>query len=446
MKINNAKILKFSLFLVVIMAFSGVCGAASIAVPGGVAAASSSSLPTSASLKVNSAVQAFAAPQTGPALSIPSSIPALPNSVVTVPVQFTSNGNKISSMVFSIDYDQTWLYLDPNPGAITISLPPGFNSWCEPDTGDLNGEIDCVVFFLGNPIQTVPDGVFMNVKLRTLNPANSVLARAGFSANSLPTSFGDEFGGSVAGSTVDGSVLIQVGGPPPSTTYQVFLPLAMNYTVEPSPSPTEPSPSPTEPSPSPTEPSPTPDPGCSDLIINGGFEGGGGWEIPATAWTAGYTTAKTHSGNWSMRTGIDPPEQNVQSYSSIRQTVTIPSDAYKAELRFYKFPISSEPDASPSSPERLADPPASGLPIELIQQSTASGDNQYLLILDMDYNVWGLPKMWELSNAQTWNLQPPVDLLEFAGYSIRLQFGTYNDGVGGISAMYIDDVVLEVCR
>ena len=38
------------------------------------------------------------------------------------------------------------------------------------------------------------------------------------------------------------------------------------------------------------------------------------------------------------------------------------------------------------------------------------------------------------------------NLLTYAGDSIYIHFGTYNDGYGGITAMYVDDAELEVCR
>jgi hypothetical protein len=38
------------------------------------------------------------------------------------------------------------------------------------------------------------------------------------------------------------------------------------------------------------------------------------------------------------------------------------------------------------------------------------------------------------------------NLMDFAGETIQLYFGTFNNGLLKNSAMYVDDVVLTVCR
>jgi hypothetical protein len=67
-----------------------------------------------------------------------------------------------------------------------------------------------------------------------------------------------------------------------------------------------------------------------------------------------------------------------------------------------------------------------------------SGDVQYLLVMDTNYNILDV-LLWQLSDSQTWtNMQ--FDLRAYRGWTILLQWGTYNDGGGGITAMYVDDV------
>lgn len=65
------------------------------------------------------------------------------------------------------------------------------------------------------------------------------------------------------------------------------------------------------------------------------------------------------------------------------------------------------------------------------------------MVLDLDYNILGT-LLAQLSNSQTWTLKG-YDLMSFKGEWIRLWIGTFNDGSGGISSLYVDDVVLEVC-
>ncbi len=151
------------------------------------------------------------APQIGPLLSIQSNIPATANSIVTVPVHFTANGNSISSLIFSIDYDQTWLWFDPSvPMSVTMSLPAGFVGGCSPNTSDPFAEINCYVLYPIPPLQPLTDGVIASIKLRTKAPAVNLAANVGFSGTN-PASFGSTSGTSVAGSTQDGSVYIDVG-------------------------------------------------------------------------------------------------------------------------------------------------------------------------------------------------------------------------------------------
>lgn len=68
-------------------------------------------------------------------------------------------------------------------------------------------------------------------------------------------------------------------------------------------------------------------PTCEELVINGGFEVDEAWWFPVTAYTAGYSTDRAHSGNHSMRLGIVDWSESVYSYSSGSQKVTIPSEA-----------------------------------------------------------------------------------------------------------------------
>ncbi|MDY6876690.1 MAG: M28 family peptidase [Chloroflexota bacterium] len=174
---------------------------------------------------------------------------------------------------------------------------------------------------------------------------------------------------------------------------------------------------------------------CVEGISNGGFESDGDWEIPLTGYPAGYTSAAAHSGNRSMRVGIVEPADDVYSYSSARQAVTIPADAISATLRFWLYPMSEEVLANPAFP---AHPPVS-----TAQETVLSDDAQYVLILDeSDQRIGTL--IWQRRNDRAWTFHQ-FDLDDYAGQTIKLQFGVYNDGWGGATAMYVDDVSLEIC-
>ena len=178
---------------------------------------------------------------------------------------------------------------------------------------------------------------------------------------------------------------------------------------------------------------------CSEAIINGSFEDNSGWDTPITEYTAGYSTSEAHSGSRSMRTGIVNPADNIFSYSSARQKVSIPSGTASAYLTFWIKPFSGQVK-SLSLPAK----PALGSSFdESTIEATMSGDVQYGLVLDSNYNIINTI-LWQLSDSRAWT-KYQFNLTAYAGKTIWLHFGTYNDGADGISSMFVDDVSLDIC-
>jgi len=181
---------------------------------------------------------------------------------------------------------------------------------------------------------------------------------------------------------------------------------------------------------------------CSDIIVNGGFEEQHSWEIPITEYSAGFSNLLWRTGSWSMRTGITLPGHNRYSYSSARQLFTIPADATQATLSFYANRKTTEVALNRElAPEFLPVKPDLGTPVELIP---LSDDIQMVLVLDTYDNIISY-LMWGLGNKQIWQYREN-NLLAFKGWPVKIYFGTYNDGYGGITSMHVDDVELEVCR
>jgi hypothetical protein len=173
---------------------------------------------------------------------------------------------------------------------------------------------------------------------------------------------------------------------------------------------------------------------CSDIIVNGGFEESRAWALPITVYPASYSTTRFHSGTRSMRTGITNAEDNRYSYSSARQTFRIEAGAGSATLRMWIYPKSGEA-LNGLKPLLRAGEPFGEWPL--------LNDLQYILILDQSGNI--LKTLFaDLLDARGWAFYE-FDLLRFAGRTITLHFGTYNDGWDGVSSMYVDDVSLEVC-
>lgn len=173
---------------------------------------------------------------------------------------------------------------------------------------------------------------------------------------------------------------------------------------------------------------------CAEGIANGGFESDGDWEMPITKYPASYITATAHSGDRSMQVGIVEPADNRYSYSSARQLVTIPADVISATLRFWLYPVSGQTAALEAPTHPLA---------ATIQEATLSGDMQYVLVLNED-DQWIDTLLWQRSDDRQWSLHES-SLMNYAGRTVKLHFGVYNDGRDGIAGMYLDDVSLELC-
>lgn len=392
----------------------------------------------------------------GPTISMDTNVSAQANSTVDMPVRFKSNGSSVSSIIFSIDYDQNYLTFDPTvPNSITMSLPNGFVGGCTPNTVDTFAEINCFLYDPAPPLTALTDGALVTIRLRTKSAANGTNAVVAFSTTN-PTSFGNTSGQAEAGNIQNGSVCIG-GGCAGGIAKSLFLaliykPLA-NVTVTVTP-PTSQTPTLT---PTVTATPTQPPAGCATTLIqNSSFEPFGGyWSLPVTVKTAWFTNYRSHSPNYSVYTGIDPaiqPGVNLYSYSSVRTNhdvaFLIPANATSATLRFYEYPLTSELLKKGKDGELLIGEEEKPLPAipeigKELELAPEAGDVQYVLVLDANNYVRAYP-VWELSNARAW-VAREVNLLPWAGLPIKLQWGTYNDGWYGVSAMYVDDAVLEVC-
>ncbi|MCB9420430.1 MAG: hypothetical protein H6667_11540 [Ardenticatenaceae bacterium] len=172
-----------------------------------------------------------------------------------------------------------------------------------------------------------------------------------------------------------------------------------------------------------------------DILINGRFEANSGWEMLVTRYQAGYTDDVVFDGRQAVQIGITN-DVNKLAYSSARQSVTLPTNTITATLSFQLYPVSGE--ATPASQEQLF--PAAGL---AQPTSTAAGDAQYGLVLDPVSGEILDTIFWQLSNGQEWQTHT-FDLSGYAGQTILLHFGVYNDGLGGVTAVYLDNAALVI--
>ena len=135
-----------------------------------------------------------------------------------------------------------------------------------------------------------------------------------------------------------------------------------------------------------------------------------------------------------MQVGIPSGEPDISAYSSARQLVTIPTGGDTVTLTFWLYPWSAEGGLLNQSPF---------LPGDLVPGSAMANDSQYVLVLNEAGTILE-QLLWIRSDARRWRSYD-FDMSEYAGDTIKLHFGTHNDGYGGVTGMYVDDVSLEVC-
>lgn len=169
---------------------------------------------------------------------------------------------------------------------------------------------------------------------------------------------------------------------------------------------------------------------CWEQLRNGSAESNTDWEFPDTPAPAAYSIDHAHTGARSLRVGL-VASPNHYAYSSARQLVSIPADAVTATLSFWLYPVSTETQLA-SSEAALAH-----------TATPAAGDAQYVLVLDLAGHTLET-LLWTRESGVAWKPYT-FDLSAYAGQTVRLHFGVYNDGAGGITGMYVDDASLRAC-
>jgi len=172
-----------------------------------------------------------------------------------------------------------------------------------------------------------------------------------------------------------------------------------------------------------------------EWLVNGDAELNKGWRFPITPATADYSTVQAHSGARSIRLGI-VGTPNRYAYSSARQQVTLPATATAAQLSLWLYPTSTEVQQAAFTPDIAS--AVSGA--TLTAAVPTAGDAQFIFIMDDQGRI--LERLlWTLDNSRTWKPYT-FDVSAYIGKSIWVHFGVYNDGYGGTTAMYVDDVSL----
>jgi hypothetical protein len=159
--------------------------------------------------------------------------------MVILPVSFVANDHNITSLIFSVDYDQTWLAFDPTdsngdgvPDAAIFNLPGAFSASVTFDGGDMDGELDFFIADLFPPLAVLSDGAMVSMTLDVGSPPSATEAAVNFSPDPA-ASFGDTSGQSVSGTMDDGSVLIMLTDTPTTTPTETSAPTPTNTPTAP---------------------------------------------------------------------------------------------------------------------------------------------------------------------------------------------------------------------
>ncbi len=158
-------------------------------------------------------------------------------------------------------------------------------------------------------------------------------------------------------------------------------------------------------------------PVCQELIANGNFSDNTHWMMLLSDYAARYVTERRVSNPRSLRAGMAPGD-NYAGYSSARIPFTVPDNATSVTLTFQYMPKSG---------------------------SNAGDDGQYIGILNatQQYTQSIIPYGLK-DNRDSW-LPITFDLAAYKGQTIYLYIGAKNDGAGGGTTLYVDDVSVQAC-
>lgn len=175
-----------------------------------------------------------------------------------------------------------------------------------------------------------------------------------------------------------------------------------------------PSPGPSAPPPPQTLPA-----GCRQLIVNGGFEGTGGWRQAASSNTQVIDPQLPHTGSQSAWLGGTDKE----SLQYIFQDVAVPANATSVKLDYYRL-IHSE---------------FSGIAGLIADNATFKS----LLADTTGTQIAGIETLSSAQGNDKWQ-QAQFDLTRYAGRTVRLVFTAQNPR-GNVSSFFVDDVTMAAC-
>lgn len=142
-------------------------------------------------------------PQTSVALVLPEVMLAEEGEQVAIPITLYAENAPVSSIAFSVDYDQSWLSFN----SVIWNLPSGYAYWLDHSVSDTDGELDFGVYGNANA-SPLPNGtVIAVIMMEAGSPGGEFVAQVAGSNDPL-ASFGSSSGTSLGGTFDGGSVWI----------------------------------------------------------------------------------------------------------------------------------------------------------------------------------------------------------------------------------------------
>ena len=127
---------------------------------------------------------------------------------MVVPVTFASDGNAVSAITFSVDYDESCLSVGGTSN-IQIDVPASFPIGLpRHDSTDTDGEIDIVIASFGS---SMPDQVIVRITFTVSSATTCVGQNAAVALVLSQQSFGNSRGQPISGWADSGSVRITSG-------------------------------------------------------------------------------------------------------------------------------------------------------------------------------------------------------------------------------------------
>ena len=161
-----------------------------------------------------------------------------------------------------------------------------------------------------------------------------------------------------------------------------------------------------------------PAPECTDVLTNGSMDERTAWQLPLTRVRAAYVAGGGFGDSDGLRLGPAEKQFAPTSYSTAFQDVAVPADAKRIVLRTFMLRRAS---------------------------ATPGDDLQYIRVTSLSRRASVRTLLRSTINSNHWEAQE-FDLTAYKGQRVRVLFGVYNNGRGGVTSMIVDSISLLACQ